>query len=41
MACDGLNGSVPERRLNDEEVCQTEPEEFGPPEAGYQVQFLD
>jgi hypothetical protein len=40
MVCDDLNGSVSERRVNDEEVCQAEPEVFGPPEAGYQVQFL-
>jgi hypothetical protein len=40
VVCDGLHGSVPERRVNDEGVCQAEPEVFGPPEAGYQVQFL-
>jgi hypothetical protein len=40
MVCDKLNGVVPERRVNDEDVCQAEPEKFRPPEAGYQVQFL-
>jgi hypothetical protein len=38
MVCDSLNGAVPERRVNHEDVCQAESEEFGPPEAGYQVQ---
>jgi hypothetical protein len=40
MVCDDLDGSIPERRVDDEEICQAEPEVFGPPEAGYQVQFL-
>jgi hypothetical protein len=40
VVCDGLNGAVTERKVNDEEVCQTESEVFGSPEAGYQVQLL-
>jgi hypothetical protein len=35
-----MNGVVPERRVNHEDVCQAEPEESGTLEAGYQIQFL-
>jgi hypothetical protein len=41
MVWTDLNGFVPERRVNDEEVCQTEAEVSGPLETGYHVQFLN
>jgi hypothetical protein len=40
MVCDSLNGVVPNRRVNHEDVRQADPEESGTPEAGYQAEFL-
>jgi hypothetical protein len=39
--CDSLNDVVPNRSVNHEDVRQADPQEFGSPEAGYQVQFLN